>query len=303
MKRNALFFAVIMGSVVLTCGHRVTTEEANAEPSGEAERERWRELADNETDVGDELVKKGEMAAACGHFETADRLDPSLVRKGTYFGCLEKLGHYLDAYERMLKVAADSKDEQTKRDATAEASRILGEAPCIIIDVADHSLKILELEIAIDGQTLPQGSWGKTCFPVNLGDHTITATAPLHWPTRKKESTIAPKTQYRVTIAPPQIKPKNTPSPIPRNPVNKATFAVPGLLLATIGASSVIFASQIASPHDAAAAEIFGYSLLGSAAVVLGTGGIIYAVSEPNPADSNQRIGLSRLHIGVMGRF
>lgn len=303
MKRNSMVLAMMLGSAFSTYGSWAKAEQTSDDTYDTARQEHKKEVAEASRLKGEDELSKGNITGACRFFDVAVQLDPAPARKLDLFGCLEKLGQYATAAEKWRKIAT-TLTGQEKEYAESEAKRLDAEAPCIIVDVPIEQHTIPDMEVAIDGQAIPRVSWGKACTPVDLGEHTITAKAVGYgWP-YQKPSTMATHTQYRVTITPPFVV-RGQPSSLDKRDsgTSKAIFAVPGTILAAVGAGSLIYATQIPSKEDALGARIFGFTLMGSAAVVFGTGGIIYAMAEPSAPEAGKRTGFSGYRIGVMGRF
>jgi hypothetical protein len=303
MKRNSMILVMMFGSALSTYGSWAKAEQTNGDGYDTARQEHKKEVAGVSQNKGQEAFDKGNFTEACRYFDVAVQLDPAPDRKLDLFNCLEKLGQYATAAEKWRKIAT-TLTGQEKEYAESEAKRLDIQAPCIIVDVPIEQHTIPDMEVAIDGRAIPRVSWGKACTPVDLGDHTITAKAPGYgWP-YQKPSTMATHTQYRVTITPPFVAKGPTSSPEKRDSAtSKAIFAVPGAILLGVGAGALIFSTRIPNEEEAVRAQIFGFTLMGSAAVVLGTGGIIYAMAEPSAPEPGKRTGFSGYRFGVMGRF
>lgn len=303
MKQNSTMIAILLGSALMTCGHRAIAQPPNNDIYEDAQLERKKGVAEASRIKGEEAFDAGQFTEACRHFDVAVQLDPTPARKSDLFSCLEKLGQYATIAEKWRNVAS-TLTGQDKEYAEAQAKRLDVQAPCIIVDVPIEQQTILDMEVAIDGQAIPRVYWGKTCTPVNLGDHTITAKASKHgWP-QQKISTMATQTQYRATMTRPYVI--QTPGAIPKkrdHSANKAILAIPSSMFAVVGAGALVFATQIPNEEEKARARIFGFTLLGSFAVVLGTGGIVYAMAEPSTPEAPTRTGFSGFRMGALGRF
>jgi hypothetical protein len=303
MKRESFIFGISLAGALFVDPNTAVAQQTNDDTYDLVRKEKQSELADQKTNAADKLVEQGDLVGACRQYEIADRLDPNLIRKGAAIACLEKLGHYADAYYRMQKIARETNDEQIRRDAMAEANRIKGKAPCIFIDVPESVREIPNLEVSIDGQVIPKDSWEKTCTPVNLGDHTITAKAPSRGWAPQKHSVMAPETQYRVTIQKPSWT-GQIPAPAkPENPVNRAAFLIPSAILSAVGIGCLVYAYKMPNEKDAVTPTIAGYSFLSGAVAALGSGTIVYVVAEPNDSATTKQARLPNVTIGLTGRF
>jgi hypothetical protein len=295
MKRKTFIWGAALTGIVLSYGHIASAQTVN-----DASR---KEIADQKTVEAKQQFDEHNVSAACRLYEVADQLDPSPLRKADFYGCLEKLGQYTSAAEHWRKVA-ETLSGQDADYALEQAKRLEADAPCIIVDVPNNLQEILNLEVAVDGRAIPKVSWGKACTPVNMGEHTITAKAPNKGWAQQKHSTMAPQTQYRVTITKPiwEEKPKVIPTKS-ENPVPLIGFIAPMLVFSLVGGVAALSLNVDDSNDMKTIKSATAYTFLGAAAGTLTSGIVVYVLAKPKPSDSGNQTEVSGMSIGVMGRF
>lgn len=296
MNRPAIILGAGLTAIIVTYGSR-------AEAQNEAQYEEARkEIAEKKSAEAQIELTAGNVSKACQLYEVAEQLDPTPLHKSDLYDCLKRVGQYVTAAEQWRKVA----NTLTGRDADYafdQAKQLEMEAPCLIVDVPSELQKIPDLEVSIDGQAVPRASWGTRCTMVNACEHTISAKAQNKgWP-HQRVSTMAARTQYRVTIARPTWdKPPVAPT-APENPVNRAIFTIPGVSLLGVGLGTLLLATQATDVDSKSAGTIAGICLMGSGAFVLSAGAIVYVMATPTPAEKSKSAAFSGATIGVIGRF
>ncbi len=260
------------------------------------------DIAQKKVDEADELVAKGQYIEACRLYDLANELVPELKTELALVECLVKLGQYADAHQRMVTVAkkVPPTDPAAQKWANGRVKEILASAPCITIDVNESERNILDLEIDLDGQSVPRDSWSRVCYAVNLGKHVVKIRASQHGWTPQTLTTLVPEKRYAITINPPA---SNTPKQPPlksENPVKPLAFIIPAVIFAVAGIG--IYAAMDHHPDDPTR-EIFTAACFGAGTGALISGVSIYLTATPTPISPEIRTGFSHIGFGLQGRF
>jgi hypothetical protein len=129
-------------------------------------------------DQGRKLIAAGKYAEACPKLEESQKLDPA---QGTLFhlaDCWEHVGRTASAWATFLDVASSAKAtgrsdrEQISRSRAAALEKRLSRLTIVAPNEAASGL-----EIKRDGAVVRPGLWS-TPIPVDLGTHTVSASAP-----------------------------------------------------------------------------------------------------------------------------
>jgi hypothetical protein len=170
---------------------------------------------------GKERMASGRVAEACPQLAQSNALDPEVGTQLNLARCYELLGKTASAW-RTWKVAADGAavraametDEASRRRASAREAfaraRIdaLGGGLLFMVLVVVPS-EGSEPEIAIDGERVPPGLWGKG-MPIDPGVHQITARA-VNRREFSLEVDVAPERGPWTTVTIPVL----APAPVP----------------------------------------------------------------------------------------
>lgn len=125
---------------------------------------------------GRELMKKGELAAACPKLEESLRLDPAVGTLMNLAECEERQGRSASAWQRWA-AAADELPPNDRRRATALARARSLEATLARLLVTVEEGAPADLVIERDGVVLGPASLA-TPMPVDPGLHVIVVSAP-----------------------------------------------------------------------------------------------------------------------------
>jgi hypothetical protein len=174
---------------------------------------------------GRNLMKQGDLTAACPKLAESLRLDPAVGTLMNLAECEERQGRTASAWQRWA-AAADQLPLNDRRRATAmaRASALEAVLPRLVVTRADAAPAGLVVER--DGLVLGPASLG-TPMPVDPGRHLIVASAPGRSPRRYE---IAVDSGQVRTIAVEPGPPPVTAPPVvsaPRPPVLEPTTRVP----------------------------------------------------------------------------
>ena len=133
------------------------------------------------------LMKAGKPAEACPKLEESQRLDPAMGTQFFLAVCYESTGRPTSAWSLFLEVATAAKaDGNAVRETTARsrAAALEPKLPRLAVSVAEADTGLPGLTVVRDGVVLKAVAWG-SAIPVDLGDHTVraTATGKVPWET------------------------------------------------------------------------------------------------------------------------
>jgi hypothetical protein len=163
------------------------------------------------------LVKQKKFAEACPKFEESNKLDRGAGTLIHLANCYEKNKQAASAWAT-YKEAASAAQALGRADwqklATQRANALEPKLARLTIQVSEP---VDKLEVTKDGVPLSKPSWG-VALPVDIGAHTITASAPGHEPFTTTAN-IA-KDGEKMEIAVPKLslpfRPRRRPSPAAR---------------------------------------------------------------------------------------
>lgn len=215
-----------------------------------------------------ERMERGEHAEACPMLEESRRLDPRLATREKLAECYAHTARPASAWSLYREVAAEAErkavratDERISRLYKELALRARGwEAklepalPMITIKIEGEAAKIPGIEVRLDGELLEGSRWGKA-VPVDLGEHTVSASATGRAPWSERAQIDA--TGASVVVPVPALKVLEAPKPpAPRPPPTDPTaYLLLGALTLTgvaVGTSAGLMAM---SKFDAAHAK------------------------------------------------
>jgi hypothetical protein len=146
---------------------------------------------------GKTLMAAGKVADACPKFASAAELSPTPGVRLNLGDCYDKLGRTASAWAKYDEARALAERASDAAAADLARSRLAAVKPrlsYLAVKVSPDAAAIAGLEIARDGDSVPQSSWG-TSLPVDPGDHQVKATAPGRAPWATTVSVTAPGEQ------------------------------------------------------------------------------------------------------------
>ncbi len=128
-------------------------------------------------DRGKQLLSEGKYAEACPKLEESQTLDPGAGTQFHLADCWEHIGRTASAWAAFIEVAAASKTAgRADREKISRARAAALEPRLSRLTISVTAKDTPELQIQRDGQVVRSGLW-ETPIPVDLGTHTIVATA------------------------------------------------------------------------------------------------------------------------------
>ncbi len=155
------------------------------------------------------LRKKGEWPEVCAKLDESQRLDPAPGTKFYLAECLEQTGKLASAWLLYTEVADGMANTgQEKREAAArERAAALAKKVARLQVTVPGAARVPGLAVRRDGVLIGEAQWGFAA-PVDLGTHTIEASAPGR-PTFKKTVELR-EAGGTVTV---ELPPWTTPAP------------------------------------------------------------------------------------------
>lgn len=154
---------------------------------------------------GRELMKQGDIAAACEKFAASHALEPSVGALLNLGDCREKNGQLASAWVAYRQASAQAQragEERRARVAQQHADRIAPRLSYLVIEIPDQA-RIAGLRITRDGEVVEEPLWGQRA-PVDPGDHEIRVEAAGHV-SQTLTATVAPGSKV-VNIAVPALE-------------------------------------------------------------------------------------------------
>lgn len=160
-----------------------------------------RAIAQQAFQEGRDLMAAGKVAEACPKFAAAAQLSPTAGVRLNLATCYAKLGKTASAWSRadealtLAERAGDSAAATLARDQLAALKPNLS---YVTLAVAKET-SAPAMEVALDGEKIPGAVWG-TPFPVDPGEHAISATAPGYKPWSTKTTVAGTGTRSIVSV-------------------------------------------------------------------------------------------------------
>lgn len=134
------------------------------------------------------LMNAGHAIEACPKFEESQKLDPATGTLMALAQCYETRGSLASAWPVYLEAAASAhraNDFDREKAARARAQALTPRFPKLVVSVAGGANGIVGLRVTRDNTPIGAAQRG-TALPVDLGPHTLRATAPgcVPWQTR-----------------------------------------------------------------------------------------------------------------------
>ncbi len=296
---GALIGLSLFGSFENSAMAQDDTTATYAAVEGEARKERAKVLRDK----ADEEMKTGNYATACALYAESNDFVLDLQTEADLIECQVKLGLYADAHYRMLAAADKAKaipDKEAWEWALKRAQEIKEEAPCIVVNVSEELRGIPDLEVSLDGGTIPRGSWNDVCVPVNLGTHQLHARATRRTWHQQRVTALNPRRHYAVTLTPPFLVEPTPPPEKMVSPVKPSAIFIPSLIFGVIG-----FLPLAVMEHNKndPTREIVAASLFGAAAGCLASGLTVFASTPYVPQYSAPKTTTISMGVAYRGRF
>jgi hypothetical protein len=202
---------------------------------------------------GKTLMAAGNLADACPKFAAAANLSPTAGVRLNLGDCYDKLGRTgaaSTAYGDALAVAERAGDKPAAEVARSRLAALKPRLSFLAVKVPPEAA-VAGLEVARDGQKLPQDAWG-TAMVVDPGNHEITATAPgrAKWVTT---ANVTGPGEQGVTVPPLEpvrdgqgtaagSGPPNPSGPLPATGATDTTSRGPGLFAGAGGTQRTLAA-------------------------------------------------------------
>lgn len=129
------------------------------------------------------LAEKGDYAAACPKYDASQKADPALGTQFNLADCWEHIGLLASAYGVFGTVERAARAAGKGNLATRAHDRGKALEPRVA-RLAIGVRTLPELAVRVDGVDVPTAALGS--YPVDPGEHEVTATAPGRVPFRKK---------------------------------------------------------------------------------------------------------------------
>jgi hypothetical protein len=308
------------------CASLVTLAVAARTARAQTRAETPEQAADRLFNEARALAVAGRYAEACPKLEQSQSLDPGIGTQFDLADCYEHTGRPAHAYLLFGEVAkiarASGKAERASASAAREAAL---ETRVARLNVTSKNL-VDGLVVSLDGDVLPASELGQP-RPIEVGDHTLEASAPGRTSWRKVVH-VDPSAKVDVDVPPlPSIAtpPPGAPAPSP-GPGGQRTVAITvgALGIAGLAAGAVAGAMSLAS-HDSAQHDCPGAMcpttnpgfsrwhqavVEGNVATVafavgggLLAGAAVLWLSAPNPKGVTVGLALQPGEVGLRGRW
>jgi hypothetical protein len=163
-----------------------------------------RAIASQAFQEGRDLMAAGRVAEACPKFAAAAELSQTAGVRLNLAECYAKLGKTASAWakaDEALALAERAADSAAADLARAQMATLKPTLSYLTIVLAKESA-LPGTEVTLDGQKILEALWG-TEFPVDRGEHEVTAKAPGHRPWSSKATVI--EAGARVSVAVPAL--------------------------------------------------------------------------------------------------
>lgn len=232
---------------------------------------------------GRDLLAQKKYAEACAAFEQSQRLDPQFGTQFNLAGCDVEIGRLAAAWNLYTELAR-SDPKPARRQASSDlAQKLDARVPRLVVDVAD---KPANLAVTIDG--VDSTSLVGVEVRVDLGEHTVVATAPGFRDEHRSVKTAHEGETRTVTI---HMLPPGAVEPTKRAPViaatsSRATYGkiavVSGGIL--IAAGLGVGAYAVSTWHDAQSCMSCNRSSTAHSAVIAGDISTVLVIVGAVPA-------------------
>jgi hypothetical protein len=147
------------------------------------------------------LVEQGDYAAACPKLEASQKLEPAVGTQFNLADCFEHIGRTASAYAlfgQVARIARSAGKFERERSAKERAAALEPKLARIRLDVKEPAPG---LEVRIDDALVDKSAWAEP-FPVDPGEHRVSASAPSH---RPWEGTLAGRASELVVVDVPAL--------------------------------------------------------------------------------------------------
>ena len=171
------------------------------------------------------LVEKGDYAAACPKLEASQKLEPAVGTQFNLADCYEHVGRTASAYALFNQVAriARSAGKFEREKSAKERAAVL--EPKLARVQLDVKAPAPGLEVRIDDILVEKTSLTEP-FPVDPGEHRISASAPSH---RAWDGMLSGKASQLVTVNVPELVDttvRAAPAPVVVDASSQRTIAI-----------------------------------------------------------------------------
>jgi len=241
-------------------------------------------------DDAEKLLASGDIENACAKYSESNRLDPQLGTLLHAADCFERAGKIASAWSGFKEAAeiaarrnATGQNEPREQLARARAEALESKLPHLRINVPNP---VPGLEVLEDDRPVGQAAWG-SAFPIDPGQHVVTARAPDHKPFTNVFEVGANGGQAEVVVplleaeAPPPAAARPPLAPPPR----------------TAGAGpSAPGAPADASPTDRSGhGQTAGFILLGTGVAAAGVGAV-FGLMRNSKVEERDKICPTSVH-------
>ncbi len=164
--------------------------------------------AEAQFDEGRKLMKQGDFAAACKHFDASEKLEAAVGTELNLGQCYEKVGRTASAwgaYKRALATAKRVHDHPRAAEAKQHVDALAPKLLHLEIDVPDND-KVPGLEITRNGKPLDEALWNQS-EPVDPDGYEIGASADGYAPWTKTIDVTAKDQHVRVPLLDKRARP------------------------------------------------------------------------------------------------
>jgi hypothetical protein len=177
--------------------------------------------AEAQFDEGRKLMKQGDYAAACKHFDASEKLEPAVGTELNLGKCYEEVGRTASAwvaYKRALATAKRVHDHPRAVDAKQHIDTLAPKLLHLEVDVSDNH-RVPGLEITRNGKPLDEALWNQS-EPVDPDSYEIGASADGYAPWTTTIDVTAKDQHVRVPMLDKTDAPvtATTPAPVTQQP-------------------------------------------------------------------------------------
>jgi hypothetical protein len=185
------------------------------------------------------LVEKGDYAGACPLLAQSQKLDPAVGTQFNLADCYEHVGKTATAYATfndVARIARAAGKFERERSAKERASALEPKLARVHLDVKAAAPG---LEVHIDDAVLDKAAWAAP-FPLDPGEHRITAAAPSH---RPWEGSVSARASELAEVTVPELVDTTVrvaPLPVVVAPPPPSTQRTIALVTAGVGVAGLI---------------------------------------------------------------